>query len=246
MRIQLEGADPRLPYFAWALEQSESTQGVANYLSTAKDVNADAVAEWIGRAVDSELDLLPRRGILQKHWPYAQWASEGRHWYERFIPTWRWFERRPRTSITWRNPSTAVPADYVESISPWNMDDLRRQLGADERGHRLALVEEAAYRLMLVAFLGALNSNPVAIRWLCVLMVRGGLNRQLTISHFLAVASGGTFGNTEMALPSPPELLEWAQASVTQFKVEPALRQMVSDYVARAQWRLNGPDLASS
>jgi hypothetical protein len=199
--------DPALDYFAWGLEASAPVRPVAEYLRSERDVDVAGAANWLGGIVRAEL-----------HPPRNLWEGPTR---EDVLPL---LELSP--------PQTASPSDYMASVGRHPMGlDVRAELDADQRGVLYGRLEEAGYRLMLLAFIGAADGDEDAIRWLGVLMARGNLNRRLTIVHFLGAHTGGDIGREgtpeSYELPATTdEILKWAVKAVRQpvtHRTSPAL-----------------------
>ena len=87
---------------------------------------------------------------------------------------------------------------------------LAASFGADAVEAVAPEVELAGYRLMLAAFLGSLAGYEAAWDWLRVLLLRGPLNRQLSIMGFAAAAGSlppAVEGFDEEAVPSRRQVL---------------------------------------
>jgi hypothetical protein len=111
----------------------------------------------------------------------------------------------------------------------------REQFGADRGEAVSAYAEDIAYHLMLICFMGVLDGNMDALRWLVVLMVRGGLNRQLTISRFLGVAIPDIIEGPAEMLPGHDAVLGWAEVASNASSLESVLARMVAEYRSRVQ-----------
>jgi hypothetical protein len=211
-------SDPTLSYFAWSLEASPLLQPVADYLRSDEDVDAEAIAGWLGNIVRSEL-----------HPPRNLWEGPTRE------------DVQPLLEFS--GPESASPSDYMVSVGrhPHGIFDMRTQLGADERGVPYARLEEAAYRLMLLAFIGTADGDDDAMRWLGVLMARGNLNRQFTIAHFLGLITDGRIGRSSY-LPAPDEsaprtdeILYWAQLAVREPITQRRSPELVAAYARQSR-----------
>jgi hypothetical protein len=227
MRVDVEGAKPLFAYFAWAIEANPATDSVARYLAGAgDDVNARVVARRVEDLVAEELFLYRGQPLR-----YELWRS-GREFSTDPVLA------RPRDYAVWLDglPDTA----HLEAM-----------LGADERELPSARLQEAAYQLMLTSFLGSLGDLPYAMSWLGRLMVRGGLNRQLTIATFLGLVTDGRIGiepgppDAEFRAPDPEAVLTWARRAIedgmsSRFEPRPTeqgdgLEHYIAEYVGRVR-----------
>lgn len=72
-------------------------------------------------------------------------------------------------------------------------------------------VDDAAYRLMLNSFLMSFLQARVCLPWLGVLLVRGRIDRQFTISRFLSLLTEANISSSPHDRPpSRDVVLEWA------------------------------------
>jgi hypothetical protein len=210
--------NPALDYFAWGLEASAPVRPVVDYLRSERDVDVAGVADWLGGIVRAEL-----------HPPRNLWEGPTR---EDVLPL---LELSP--------PQTASPSDYMASVGRHPLGlDMSAELGADERGLLYGRLEEAGYRLMLLAFIGAPDGDEDAMRWLGVLMARGNLNRRLSIAHFLGSYTGGDIGRegTPESYEQPPttdEILAWAVRAVRQPVTPRRSAELVGAYAERFRRR---------
>jgi hypothetical protein len=208
MRVDLRDSDERLGYFAWAVEQLISMRSIALYMASS-DSNVEAAVEWLKNAITGDL-----YGEQPRSYPAP--SEQG---------------------------ARSLPVQYAEAIggfpgslggpSPSPLDKQLAQFGADVESIS-SYAEDVAYRLMLTCFLGTLDGNIDALRWLTTLMVRGGANRQLTISRFLALATFGRIGDLTVVPPDYDSVLRWAGAASTDLPLEGALPYMVAEYISRA------------
>lgn len=164
MKVGPVNPDEMFGYFAWAVEQSNSTRPVALYL-TSPDTNDRVAVTLLRRAIVTNLYATPS--------PYS-------------------YEQPPDYPATNERASKPLTEQYTEAIGGVAVGlfgNQRMQFGADAEQSVPAYAEDVAYHLMLTCFLGVLDGNSDAFRWLTALMVRGGPNRQLTISRFLGLAT---------------------------------------------------------
>jgi hypothetical protein len=133
--------------------------------------------------------------------------------------------------VQYVNAATGTPGVIGGPLPP-NFGDQAPQFGADI-GSAPAYIDDLAYRLMLICFLGTFDANIDALRWLTALMVRGGPNRQLTISRFLALATFGRIGDQADVPPDYGTVLRWAAEASAPLSLENALPQMVTQYISR-------------
>jgi len=208
MRVDLRDSDERLGYFAWAVEQLSSMRSIALYMISPGS-NAAAAVQWLKRAITVEL--------------YGEEPGS-------YPPPG---ERGPRSlSMQYAEAAGGSPGS-VGGPPSLSFGDKLAQFGADVEPAS-SYVEDVAYRLMLTCFLGTLDGKIDALRWLATLMVRGGPNRQLTISRFLALATSGRIGDLTEVPPGYDTVIRWAGDAFTDLPLEDALPHMVAEYILRA------------
>ena len=183
MNLHLADAPVEIQYFGWALEDLPESRALYEFL----------VAPGF---------LPPDFSVAQVQAVYRRYLYPGPPSdRERLVierPNIFVTEDRPRyVDIVPRNLDTL-------SSTPDELYDADRSLGDTLDG--------PAYRAMLAGFLGGLAGDMDAIEWLGLLLVRGSLNRQLTIGRYLGTLTQGQIGNREATLPTKREVLEWAQA----------------------------------
>lgn len=104
---------------------------------------------------------------------------------------------------------------------------------ADQDENSSAALDSAAYQAMLAGFLGALNGDYFALEWLSVLMLRGPINRQVTISRFLFLSTYGRIGSREASIPTRREVLRWAVLSANQrYDIDGGLPELIRRYAS--------------
>lgn len=210
MRVDLRGADERLGYLAWAIEQSNDTQQLVPYLASPNS-STEAAVEWLEQVILAHLDVSPNLYTGEPPWGYPPPDP-----------------RFPRPLLTqYLEAIGGIPGGFLGNLPP--------QFGADMDQSISAYADDTAYQLMLVCFLGTLDGDINALRWLAVLMVRGGINRQLTISRFLALTTSERAGRLVEAPPDQVEVLGLAQQVIASPSVERVLPSMVTEYISRAR-----------
>jgi hypothetical protein len=207
------------------VEQSNSARPVALYL-TSPNTNAEVAVGLLRRAIVANLYATPS--------PYS-------------------YEQPPDYPAANELASRPLTVQYTEAlggVSADLLDNQRTQFGADVEESVSAYVEDVAYHLMLICFLGVLDGNSEAFRWLTALMVRGGPNRQLTISRFLNMTTGlirspqEDLPDSEEDLPDsefrfrwiPPDsvtVFQWVAAASTNPSLESVLPNLVAEYISR-------------
>lgn len=83
--------------------------------------------------------------------------------------------------------------------------------GIDDRVDTSPDRQEQSYEEMLASFIGALGGERLGLEYAAALMIRGGLNRRLTIARFLGVASLGEIGIQNARIPTERDVQNWAR-----------------------------------
>jgi hypothetical protein len=96
-------------------------------------------------------------------------------------------------------------------------------------------VDNAAYRLMLNSFLMSFLQARVCLPWLGVLLVRGRIDRQLTISRFLSLLTEANISPfSQDRPPSRDAVLEWVEVirgDALSFRPEVSLQNAITIYL---------------
>jgi hypothetical protein len=207
MNVELAGAPADVQYFGWALQHLPAASALAGLLAVPNAVPAEFASDSV-RDVYRQYLYGAGFGLPEPYGPYS----------------------RP-TGIVPGLPRYVdiVSADFSAIISaPDEVYD------ADRQQH--GSIDALAYQAMLAAFLGGFAGDSLAISWLGVLLLRGPLNRQLTIGRFLGVLTQGQVGAAEPTLPTKGQAVQWAQAAVRGEVVEPINRLpgIIESYAAFA------------
>ncbi|MFJ1669597.1 hypothetical protein ACIOK4_24980 [Streptomyces bottropensis] len=197
MRVPTVNQPEEFFYFTWAIENLYATQGLVeflNYASYSMEDHANHARLLIGKALEAE--TVPASRL-------AQSAGEP-------IGSEPWWTPQVDTSA----PSAHMRyADLLEAGPEQVLSHPDSYYEADEQIYTPRL-DDAAYRLMLTSFLGALIGDKTSIPWLGVLMLRGPSNRQLCISHFMTLVTRGKIGWAVHEIPSRTPILNWARTAL--------------------------------
>ncbi|GIF22090.1 hypothetical protein BJ973_002416 [Actinoplanes tereljensis] len=207
MRIDTSGRDPLLGYFAWAFDNLPEFDGLANLL---KFADSEAIG-YAGYVRDAILRVYFDETVLADR----SLSPDGRRAY---------LGQPPSLSLTLARSTTRY-VDFL-AISPYDyLGEAETQFGADDVDANDPRLDSTAYRFMLVNFLGALDGYVDAVSWLGVLLLRGNLNRRLTIIGFLVTLIGGESDLAEPTIPSTEVVLEWVNR-VRLFREGPNLAHL--------------------
>jgi hypothetical protein len=218
MNVELAGASEEVQYFGWALEHLPEGKTLSGLLVVPRVMPLEVAADRVRDVYRTYIYGDPISNYLG-----ALRISE--------------FRRDPllQQSIASRIQSSglmyvdAVPIDPPEVLSA--PDQL---YGADLSTP--GPIDDLAYQAMLASFLGAYDGVDFAIRVLGTLLLRGSLNRQLTIVRFLSMLTRGQFGafefgTFESALPTKDQVVALAQRiSRRDIRIEGRLEQIIESY----------------
>ncbi|WP_143642095.1 hypothetical protein [Streptomyces viridochromogenes] len=199
MKVRTVGQPDEVFYFAWAVENLYSTQGLVQFLDFASfsiEDQVDHARLMIGKALEAETVPAPR---------LAEEAGEPVSSTPWWIPQADSGGMLPFAHMRYMDLLGATPDSLLR-----NRED---QFGADERDYTPQL-DHAAYRLMLTSFLSALSGEKNSVPWLGVLLLRGPTNRQLCIAHFMPLVTHGSIGSNEQGIPSLSSISSWASATL--------------------------------
>jgi hypothetical protein len=106
---------------------------------------------------------------------------------------------------------------YAEIVGPNKAAEIEAAQDElyDADRHLPGRIDDLAYQAMLAGFLGAFDKDTTSVRWLATLLLRGSLNRQLTIGSFFRMLTGGELGAFESVLPTKSETVTLAKTLVS-------------------------------
>jgi hypothetical protein len=210
MTVDLRESDERLGYFTWAIDQSSSTQSLRLDVASSPDLSLERAVASVRQVIAEDLHGARFRSEREQSEVYSV-GEQGR-----------------------QRPLTMRYMDTIGQSLDSFFRDLPSQFGADAEESVTPYAEDTAYDLMLICFLGSLDGDRDAMLWLTFLMVRGGINRQLTISRFLALTTSGDIGSLGEDPPDREMVLSWAarmERIPTTSSSEGLLKRMMAQYL---------------
>jgi hypothetical protein len=190
MNIELSDASQEIQYFGWAMEHLPEGKMLSGLLVVPGVMPLSAAAERI-RGVYRRYIVWTPSAEYRVYSPSEDYDLEDRQFSEEPFPyrlVGRYIDTVPISS---RAILASAPELYGADLRmPGTIDDL-------------------AYQAMLASFLGVFDKDQGALLTLATLLLRGSLNRQLTIGQFLRMLRLYTF---ESELPTKMEVVRAAQA----------------------------------
>jgi hypothetical protein len=215
MRADVYDADELLGYFAWGLEEAPVTTPIATYLTT-REPEIYAAVQAIRQGVTQSLSF--------PHAASATDATAHQHSIEVDI-----------------SPSGLAPNQLAYTYSrlvfrdPFAPGELETQYGSDERPENPPVLSEVAYRLTLTGFVGVCAGSKEASQWLGLLMLRGGLNRQLAIARFFDLTIDSPVSFPRDTPPERSAILTLARNVIDKPQAPDQLYNLVYQYVERSR-----------
>lgn len=129
-------------------------------------------------------------------------------------------------------------ARYIDVVNPYSSEAISAPDTLYDADNRLpATVDDLAYQAMLASFLGAFDGDGPAIRLLATLLLRGSLNRQMTITRFVSMLTHGEYGLHESVVPTKREVTDLVRVMAGgNFNVEYRLDKIILNYANFARY----------
>jgi hypothetical protein len=213
MNIELAGAPEDVQYFGWALQQLPEGNRLSGLLAVPDVLPSDVAVAGVRDVYGKYLYREPSVSLSQ----------------------WRSYQRR----------AVQLPGEaplYADIVSRGGSEiEAAQDELYDADRHLPGIIDDLAYQAMLAGFLGAFDKDTTAVHWLATLLLRGPLNRQLTIGSFFRMLTGGQLGAFESVLPTKSETRALAKTLFTEdLHSEYQLPQTIRHY---ADFVSSSPDL---
>lgn len=218
MRVISSRLPEQYRYFAWAFENLPALTEITESLNRP--------ARSVDPVLVSRVELLVRRAFATETASIIGSEPVDQQRQGRYLSRGDEFRRAHVVEVHYTDVLGGTP-DQILSNPEENYAADDEPLGP--------AVDDAAYRLMLNSFLMAFLQARACVPWLGVLLVRGRIDRQFTISHFLSLLTEGNISPfSHDPLPSRDLVFEWAAAirgGGLSFRPEVSLQSAMTVYL---------------